>query len=98
MIGIKFFGCYKRCKDVLFTLCLFLLIFLLSSCGLDDIEIKTQEIELDKGKVTNKVSCHPSIVIICLDGHEYFYNDLPHSQALAIKLNDDGKPIKCEVK
>lgn len=96
MMDIKFFGCCEKFRNALFTMCLFFLV-VLSSCGLDDIEVRGQEVGLDN-KMTNRVSCHPSIVIICLEGHEYFYNDLPHSQALAIKLNDDGKPIKCEVK
>jgi len=35
------------------------------------------------------------IYIICVEGHQY-YTGL-HGR-MAIKLNSDGKPIKCEVK
>lgn len=48
--------------------------------------------------VTNKVNFPPRIVTICLDNHEYFYNDYANNMSIAIKLNDFGRPIKCVVK
>lgn len=33
--------------------------------------------------------------IICLGGHEYWRMNFIQKTAVTIKLNDDGKPIKC---
>ncbi len=41
------------------------------------------------------VSCgssKPKLDNVCLDGHEYYYN----RDYLAPKMDDDGKPIKCQ--
>ena len=34
--------------------------------------------------------------IVCINGHEYYFNKCYGYTALAIKLDDNGKPIKCE--
>lgn len=35
-------------------------------------------------------------VTICLDGHLYFERVELRSRSIAIKLDNDGKPIKCD--
>ena len=33
---------------------------------------------------------------ICVDNHVYYEYESPYKYALSVKLNDDGKPIKCK--
>lgn len=34
--------------------------------------------------------------IICLDGHSYYKRSAGYNGYLAIKLDDNGKPVKCK--
>ena len=34
--------------------------------------------------------------IVCIGGHEYYRANFAYKGFLGIKLNDDGKPIKCK--
>lgn len=42
-------------------------------------------------------SSSPSTSKICLEGHVYYFVDAAYMGGLAPKLNDEGKPVKCEV-
>jgi len=33
--------------------------------------------------------------LVCIGGHEYYHASFATKGFLAIKLNDDGKPIRC---
>jgi len=46
--------------------------------------------------VSAGVTMTPFTKKVCLEGHVYFYGGMPGTY-LAIKLDDNGKPIKCEV-
>jgi len=32
---------------------------------------------------------------VCVEGHVYYKNMAPYNGGIAIKLDDEGKPIKC---
>ena len=34
--------------------------------------------------------------IVCISGHEYYRANFAYKMAVSIKLNDDGKPVKCK--
>lgn len=35
--------------------------------------------------------------MICIENHIYYQDDSGYNGYLAIKLDDDGKPVKCEI-
>lgn len=62
---------------------IFLITLLVVGCG-----------EADSWQNTNTGNC---LEKVCVEGHVYYQNCGPCNGGMAIQLDDEGKPIKCEV-
>jgi hypothetical protein len=72
-------------KKYLFEVCLIIigcLIFFIS-CDTNDNVAKIENIKIYE---------------TCLEGHVYYWSNVYAGKSFAIKLDDNGKPIKCKVK
>ncbi len=74
------------------------LILILSSCSESERVTVVKQKRKTTDKILKDVAGNSNFNKICLEGHTYWYRSSGHATAFAIKLDDDGKPIKCKEK